>query len=144
MESQEKYTSLTSFEFEGKSQPVVFVQPLEVTEGVVCDVYSFVDDETKDLGIIKIEPGCKTPLQRVLQGERTIEGYVSGKGKLVVIRKENRKEIYNVGGESSEPLSVRVKVGDLMQWQAAEDSSLLVSEVCFPPYEEGRFENIEE
>jgi hypothetical protein len=29
-----------------------------------------------------------------------------------------------------------------MQWQAALDQKLVVFEVYFPPYEEGRFENI--
>ncbi len=132
---------LTSFVFEGKSEPVVFMNSLDVIKGVVCDVYSFEDDKTKDLGIIKIEPGCSTPLQKVLQGEKTIEGYISGKGKLIVTRKDGTKESHNADGK---PLVVLMEIGDMMQWQATEDSELIAYEVCFPPYEEGRFENIEQ
>ncbi|MDP2585305.1 MAG: hypothetical protein Q8P29_00325, partial [Candidatus Levybacteria bacterium] len=74
---------LTSFEWKNKSRPVKFVETEQVANGVKCDVYSFVDDPSKDLGIIKIQPGFKTPRQRVMQGEKTIEGHIFGKGKLI-------------------------------------------------------------
>ena len=35
-----------------------------------------------------------------------------------------------------------IEVGDIIQWQAVED--LVVFEVCFPPYEDGRFENLKQ
>lgn len=134
---------LTSFEFEGVTQPVEFVETTnEVSPGAECDVYKFVGDDTKDLGIIRINPGCETPLQRVLKGDRTIEGYVSGSGKLVVARGNVSIETFEVTDRPGEHLSVLVRVGDTMQWKASPNSKLVAYEVCVPPYADGRFENL--
>ena len=90
------------------------------------------------MGIIWIKSGRKTPLQKVLLGERTIEGFISGQGRLVITGPGGEQKIYN--GEKD--LAVDVKIGELMQWQASADSDLEVYEICFPPYKEGRFENL--
>lgn len=132
---------LTAFEFEGIPQPVSFVETLSVTDGVECDVYTFMGDDSKDLGIIRIEPGYKTPLQRVLQGERTIEGYVSGEGQLNILRDGSWKT-YLVRDDIQGKLPVNVNIGDLMQWHAVGSSRLVAYEVCIPPYQDGRYENL--
>jgi hypothetical protein len=38
-----------------------------------------------------------------------------------------------------------VSKGELMQWQAAHDAKdlLVAYEICYPPYEDGRFKNVE-
>lgn len=141
--SVEKGLSLKEFEFEGSSQTLEFIESVGVTDGVECDVYSFEGDDSKDLGIIRIDSGCKTPLQRVLGGERTIEGFISGKGQLFITRQDGSEEVYAVGEDPEEDLAVEVNVGDLMQWQASIDSDLIAYEVCYPPYEDGRYENLE-
>jgi hypothetical protein len=64
--------------------------------GVKCRVYSFENDTEKDLGIIDVDRGCKTPLQKVLQGDKTIEGYISGKGKLIITNLDRTKVEYAV------------------------------------------------
>lgn len=134
---------LSVFEFEGKTQSVAFGSTMTVTTGVSCDVYTFSEDKTKDLGIIRIDPGCKTPLQKVLRGERTIEGFISGKGKLVITKKNGEIKIYEVGYEKSPKFSpVIVEIGEQMQWQADKDNRLIAYEVCFPPYQDGRYENV--
>ena len=130
---------LVSFKFEGQEQAISFIENTHVVDGVNCEVYSFVDDETKDLGIIKIDPGKKTPIQRVLKGEKTIEGYMSGKGKLTIVKADGKKDVFVANGA---PLTVTVNIGELMQWEADTNSNLEAFEICFPPYEEGRFENI--
>jgi len=120
-------------------EPLKFCKSTKVAKGVECDIYKFVGDDSKDLGIIRIKAGCKTPLQKVLKGERTVEGFISGKGRLVVTASDGEQKIYN--GEKG--LAVDVKIGELMQWQAVTDSELEVYEICFPPYKDGRFENIQ-
>ena len=101
------------------------------------------DDYTnKVLGIIKIKPGSKTPLQRVLKGDRTIEGYISGKGKLTITKQDGKQERYVAGEKISEPIVVTVEVGSTMQWEADKESGLTAYEICFPPYEKGRYENL--
>jgi hypothetical protein len=130
---------LGSFKFEGVEQPVSFIESMLVTTGVACDVYSFISDDTKDLGIIRIKAGCKTPLQKVLKGERTIEGYISGNGKLTITKTDGSKVEYPATGKE---LIVTVRIGELMQWQAAADSELVAYEICFPPYTDGRYENL--
>lgn len=133
---------LSSFEFGGQTQPVLFVETVPVLTGVDCDVYTFNKDPNKDLGIIRIQPGRKTPLQKVLKGDKTIEGYVSGKGKLTITTNDGTQTIHMVG-ETMGTFSANVSIGQLMQWEADPNSSLTAYEVCYPPYEDGRYENIE-
>ena len=142
MSVEQNSIPINSFTFEGKEQVVSFVKTMHVADGVDCKVYSFDRDPKKDLGIIKIAPGCKTPLQKVLNGDRTIEGYRSGKGKLTITKLNGKPEVHLVGGEQQEPSSVTVEIGELMQWEADKESFLVAYEVCFPPYQDGRFKNI--
>lgn len=105
---------LDSFQWDGKSQPVSFIETIDVTTGVQCDVYTFDGDNTKDLGIIRIEPGFKTPLQKVLKGDKTIEGYISGKGKLVITKADKTKVEYTVDEQTQKPFEVEVAIGEKM------------------------------
>ncbi|MFC1722087.1 hypothetical protein ACFL0C_00380 [Patescibacteria group bacterium] len=130
---------LKKFLIEGALLQVRFVETENVVLGVTCDVYAFVGDTSKDLGIINIAPGCKTPLQRVKKGTRTVEGYVKGKGTLTKINGE--KVVYTMSGK---PFSVDVQIGEVMQWEAAKGSHLIAYEICFPPYADGRFDNLPE
>lgn len=138
MESISQNNHLTEFEFEGQKQKVTYIETMNVTDGVTCDVYKFDNDDTKDLGIIKVQPGFKTPLQRVLKGDRTVEGYISGNGKLIVSNGEKEKVHQTEKGEN---LQIDIKVGETMQWRAG-DETLTAYEICFPPYEDGRYENL--
>lgn len=125
------------------SQPV-FVDQIDVKEGVVCDVYIFPGDESKDLGIITVRPGHNTPLQKVLDGERTIEGHISGASVLRITRNNGDEEEHRFpkpDGEQSE--AIEVKKGDTMQWETTGDEELVFYEICEPPYEDGRFENLD-
>jgi len=120
-----------------RKQKISFVESSEVCEGVNCSVYSFEGDSTKDLGVVTVKKGCKTPLQKVLTGDKALEIFQAGKGTLRVISVDGTKKVYNFPSEESE---VEVNVGELMQWEALED--LTFAEVCYPPYQDGRFENV--
>lgn len=133
---------LTYFKFEGKNEPVTFIETMDVVPGVQCDVYKFIGDNAKDLGIIRIDPGFKTPLQKVKKGERTIEGYISGRGKLTITKPDGKKVIYQTDQQINESMSVTVEIDEIMQWEADKNIPLTVYEICFPPYENGRYENI--
>lgn len=139
--SEEKFQQ---FNFEGQNLPVKFTEVVDVKEGVKCEVYQFSDDDLKDLGVIYIEPGFKTPSQKVLDGQKTIEGFYTGKGTLTITKRNGEKEVFNVNDESGKEFSKEVEIGEIMQWQAASDSNLVVYEVCYPPYQDGRYENLEE
>ena len=141
MDNEQNIHQINSFNFEGKDQPVSFVETMHVADGVDCDVYTFVGDTTKDLGIIRISPGSKTPLQKVLKGDRTVEGYVSGKGKLTVTKADGIQEEHVADSESEKPV-VNVGIGETMQWEADKEEDLVAYEICFPPYEDGRYENL--
>ncbi|HVW23622.1 MAG TPA: hypothetical protein VHB51_04050 [Candidatus Saccharimonadales bacterium] len=132
---------LRDFMLEGIPEPVEFVETTAVVPGVQCDVYRFTQDESKDLGIVTVQPGHQTPVQRVLLGDKTIEGFLDGSG-LLGVRTGEHLTIYRYP-ESAER-SVVVEVGSSMQWQAAPDTSLVFSEICEPPYAAGRFENVTE
>lgn len=130
---------LDSFAIGDSDRRVTFIETLFIKDGVECDVYQFDDDNTRDLGIVKVARGASTPLQRVVGGDLTIEGHLSGDGVLVVGRANGNKEHYSFAdGNPARP--VEVNIGDTMQWTAHED--LVFYEVCEPPYADGRFEDL--
>jgi hypothetical protein len=132
---------LKIFSLADHPQEVSFLETSSVNKKVECDVYSFINDDEKDLGIIKIKAGGKTPLQKILKGKKTIEGYVSGVGSLTVNEEGGQKKVYKVN-EDTKSFSVDLSIGDTMQWSASRDSELVAYEVCYPPYEDGRFEDL--
>ncbi len=121
-----------------KGESVSFVEASKVKEGVVCDVYTFQNDTSKDLGIVNVKAGKQTPLQKVLSGDKTIEIFEKGKGTLRITDEEDKMIEYKYPGG---PEEVVVGIGELMQWEA--ESDLTFAEICYPPYEDGRFENID-
>lgn len=119
------------------NEAVRFVETIQVKTGVVCDAYSFVEDDTKDLRIVTVVKGESTPKQKVLSGDKTEEIFISGKGVLEVMKVSGATETYNFpGGETA----ILVEIGDVMQWKATDREDLCFAEVCYPPYTEGRFE----
>ena len=142
MNVEHEIAPLTEFQFEEGLESVNFIETISVVDDVTCDVYSVEDDTSKDLGIIKIKLGSKTRRQRVKKGERTIEGHVSGRGKLTITRKKSGKSEIHPVDDNIIRFSIDVGIGDVMQWLADENSNLVAFEVCIPPYEEGRFEDI--
>lgn len=143
MTTEQTITSFKAFELEGSSLPVSFISTMDVIRGVQCDVYEFVGDKSKDLGIIRMQPGSRTPLQEVLKGDKTVEGYVSGKGRLTITKPDGKKEIYEVNDKLEKPFAITVGIGEQMQWEADKESGLTAYEICYPPYEDGRYKNIE-
>lgn len=129
---------ITQFTEQDNESPVSYIETIEVAEGVSCDTYSFEADETRDLAVVEVKAGCKTPLQRILQGELTVEGYMSGEGTLTIDLGGSGTQVeYNFPGDIN---SVVVEIDDIMQWTAKTD--LVFYEACTPPYQDGRFENI--
>lgn len=135
-------TKLSTFDIEGHTLPVSFVETLQVIDGVECDVYKIVEDDSKDLGIIRIDAGKHTSLQEVLKGEKTVEGYLSGKGKLVITKSDGTQEEHSVDDYTTKPFEVTVSIGETMQWIADNNSPLIAYEICYPPYEDGRYQNL--
>lgn len=126
-----------------QKEPVRYVETMTVKEGVECDVYSFNDDSSKDLGVVRVDKGTKTPLQRVLEGVTTTEGLLSGKGTLTVQSVDGEFTTFAFDEQNHGDVVV-VEVGQIMQWEADQDSELVFYEVCVPPYADGRFENLTE
>ncbi len=123
-------------------EPVEFIETIKVKLGVVCHVYKFKNRSNCDLGIIEISKGENTPKQKILKGDRTIEGYISGSGELVVQNQNKTPESYKVGNKNQE-FQIDLVVDDIMQWTANVNEELTCFEVCFPAYEEGRFLNLD-
>ena len=124
-----------------QSQKVSFKETISVEEGVECDVYTLDGDQSRDLAIITVTRGHKTPLQRVLHGTSTIEGHLEGKGTLVITDEDDKATIYQFD-EGAPSNGVEVPIGQTMQWSADPESDLTFYEICTPPYEDGRFENL--
>lgn len=135
---------LKAFQLHGKSLAVSFIETMQVKEGVECDVYRFVEDSTKDLAIVRVQGGYKTPLQKVLKGEETIEGFHEGKATLTVTPLGSKPQVHSFDSIHDVGKEVIISVGQLVQWDADKDAGLIFYEVCTPPYEDGRFENLPE
>jgi len=129
--------------FGQENAPVHYVETVIVKDGVACDVYSFDEDNTRDLAVVTVRGGEHTPLQKVLSGVTTTEGYVSGRGALTVST-EDGQQIAHVDFDENNQGAIVVEVGQIMQWTAHPDEDLVFYEVCVPPYEDGRFENLSE
>lgn len=132
---------LTTFEFRNTSSNVRFVETQQVKTGVECDIYEFVHDSTKDLAVVRVKMGHKTPLQRVLKGDQTVEIYADGAGRLSVLSREGVEEAY-IFTQGDLHQGQVVQVGEKMQWIADDDHDLTFYEVCTPPYQDGRFEDL--
>ncbi len=131
---------LETFEIDSKKRQVRFIDSNTVKRGVHCDVYEFVGDSSCDLAIVEVQPGQTTPLQLIVQGDKTIEGYVEGSGELSIIAKSGDIKILEFNKHQTG--NVVLGVGDTMQWQASENQKLVFYEVCYPSYQEGRFQNL--
>lgn len=123
--------------FRGES--VEFLETQIVKDGVTCDVYSFIGDNTKDLAIIRIKQGMQTPKQLILKGDKTIEGFLVGKADLTFSRTAQNETIYGYSDDSY-GVDTALGIGDTMQWYASEDS--VIYEICYPPYQDGRFKEL--
>jgi hypothetical protein len=129
---------LSTFTLNNQHVNVRYVETQTVKEGVECDIYEFIDDTTRDLAVVRVSKGYKTPLQLILKGDKTFERYESGKGYLTITMPDGTTTIYHFPqGEAKEAM---VEIGQTMQWSADED--LVFSEICEPPYEDGRFKNL--
>ena len=131
---------LQSFNLDGEVLEVIFVKTQKVKDGVICDVYAFAGDTTKDLGVVTVRQGCSTPMQKVLQGKSTIEGFISGTGTLFV-KQADGKEVNYIFDEASKAGKPQIEIllNEIMQWKASGGSDLVFYEVCEPSYTEGRF-----
>jgi hypothetical protein len=133
-------SKLKEFEHGNVKSSVEFVGTIDVKAGVICDIYKFTNDLSRDLAIVRVLPGYRTPLQRVVGGDDTIEGGMSGQGVLTITSMDGSVLVYTFRDVAMAPVSVRH--GELMQWYADTDEQLVFYEICSPPYEQGRFEDI--
>jgi hypothetical protein len=133
---------LTQFTIDGKSVPVRFVETQTVKDGVECDIYIFINDSSKDLAIVRVTKGYKTPLQRVLIGDKTIEGFYDGEGTLTLRTVDGKTDKYEFS--STDNKEVVIGIGQIMQWYADGETDLTFYEICEPPYIDGRFENLKD
>lgn len=132
---------IESFPLDGLVQPVKLVDINTVVRGVTCLSYAFLEDSTKDLAMVHVDTGHSTPKQRIKLGEVTIEGFMAGKGVLTVQDSETHRIRHRLSDKSS-IREFSINVGDIMQWRAAANSDLEFYEICKPPYQKGRFENL--
>jgi len=132
---------LSDFKLGGENCEVSFIETMQVKDGVECDTYSFVGDDTQDLAIVRVTKGFKTPLQKILQGNKTVEGFMEGKGTLVVQREDGSINTYVMDATNANK-EVEVKVGQIVQLTASDDTDLVFYEICDPPYKDGRYENL--
>lgn len=128
----------------GHEHQIEHTDSLAVVEGVLCDTYAFTEDASRDLAIVTVNPGVATPLHEVVSGTKTLEGYVSGAGKLCIAGIQGATTIHTFGQPNIQKTETTTKeieivVGDIVQWRADPLLPLTFYEICEPPYEDGRF-----
>jgi len=136
-------SKITKLKFQNQEYTLNFIESSQVKEGVTCDVYSIQETDAFDLGVVFVEKGKSTPNQKVLKGEKTFEIFEQGEGSLIINKGQTDEEVYAFS-EESENMEITVNINQTMQWQASDGSDLMFYEICYPPYQDGRFENIEE
>jgi hypothetical protein len=47
--------TIKKFDFQGESLSTKYIETVQVIEGIECDVYEFISDSTKDLGIVRVK-----------------------------------------------------------------------------------------
>ncbi|HEX8227016.1 MAG TPA: hypothetical protein VF572_04070 [Candidatus Saccharimonadales bacterium] len=119
-------------------QAIKYVETQDVSEGVEADLYTFDNDNSRDLAIVRVAASHKTPLQRILKGKKTVEGYMEGRGSLSLMHSDGSQIVRAY--PDSEMTETIVEINDIMQWSA--ETNLTFYEICWPPYEDGRFENL--
>ncbi|HNQ17063.1 MAG TPA: hypothetical protein PKJ26_03720 [Candidatus Woesebacteria bacterium] len=63
---------LTQIQYKEELLPAVYVRTDVICPGVTCEVYLDPTTGERDYGKVTVEPGYKTPKQRVLSGEETM------------------------------------------------------------------------
>jgi len=122
---------------------VTFVETQKVKEGVTCDIYTIDGDSTKDLAVIEIQPGFRSPRQKVMKGTRTIQRFISGTAYLYVNGLDGSEHTrFFASKEARQNNDVEVRVGEIMQWSSLGPDLLAYYEICEPPFEKGRFEDL--
>ncbi len=61
---------------------------------------------------------------------------------MLIISPDGSKEIFKFEPNIVYDFSVVIEVGQIMQWQADKKCELIAYEVCYPPYEDGRYKNL--
>jgi hypothetical protein len=61
---------LSHFMYSSETLEVKYIETQTVKDGVQCDIYEFIDDSSKDLAIVRVAAGFKTPKQLVVMGCR--------------------------------------------------------------------------
>lgn len=131
---------LSNFTIENEILELNYESTNEVKPGVICDVYSVAGRTDLDFAFVAMQAGCRTPLQLVKGGDRTIEIHVSGTGKFFF--KENERtepKIFEL--KDGKTFNLDIPIGSTVQWIAETD--LTFAEVCYPPYQDGRYVNLE-
>ena len=62
---------------------------------------------------------------------------------MLTVQTEGQTKTYSFQDDSTDR-AVVVEIGQIMQWEADHDVDLVFSEVCDPPYADGRFEDLPE
>ncbi len=133
----------TYFKHRNEDLPAVYVRTDIISPGVTCEVYLDPTTGKRDYGKVTVEPGYKTPKQKVLSGEETIECYFSDKGRLTIIHTDGTTSIFDLDAKD-EGFAHTVYIGEIMQWQADPNEPIVFLEICYPPFTDDRFENIDE
>jgi len=133
---------LQSFKHNGTVHPVKHSSFNKIAPGMVCDGYDFTyGDGSRDLGIVSLEAGHQTPLQKVVGGDRTIAALMDGQATLVVTDEEGVATTYDFSDPEGQS-DVTITPGQMMQWTNIGKTVAKISEIYIPPFVPGRFETV--
>ncbi len=130
-----------TFYYQGEHRPIELCNTEEVAAGVSCEAYEFTGETAYCLAIITMKPFARMPIQVVRGGLVTFEEVITGdEGTRLRVLRAGKYEVVQSGPHIP---STPILPSDVMQWTAGPKGAKF-SEVCWPPFEEGRFETLDE
>lgn len=133
MESTQK-DNIFSFEIGNVNREIMYIKSVHIASGIDSDVYSFLDDKSQVLSIVRVKRGVKSPLEKIESANKIIEGFLKGKGTLSVSTFGNNKNTYyfETAGYNKE---VEIHTGESVQWSAPKDADLIYYKIRDLPKE---------
>ncbi len=119
----------------GVTRTISYINSLHVSDGVDSDIYTFIDDNSQVLSIVKVKRGFKSPFEKIMSHNKVIEGFLKGKGTLTVTIEGGTKNEYYFENEGYNKV-IELEYGQTIQWTAPKNDDLVYYKIRDLPEEQ--------
>lgn len=108
----------------GVVRTITYLNSVHVSDGVDSDIYTFIDDNSQVLSIVKVKHGFKSPKEKIESHNKVIEGFLKGRGTLSVTFEDGNKNEYYFENEGYNKV-IELEDGQSVQWTAPKNDDLV-------------------